>query len=165
MLPERREVLDLLVNGLRTQYDVSNYSGLKQAGLDRGIRVIENTKAWLPFATKDEGRWYVFLSPKSLFLEIKYYALAHELGHAFLDLEPTVPHKIREQEADYLARSLTGIEFSGVELDSKLFVITIQDFLLNPISYARYAVDSHYRNFGYFNMLLEEAKNDKRISG
>ena len=63
----------------------------------------------------------------------------------------------REKEADYLAHSLTNLT-PDLLMFISLFLNHPIDLVLNPISMPRYFIDPGYRNVGYAEMLIKEAR-------
>jgi len=79
---------------------------LRQVGEERGIRVVETSKALVNISVfRPDLGWFIFYR-RSFFMERSLTGLAHELGHAVLehrkiDNDP-LAYDEEEEEADLL---------------------------------------------------------------
>lgn len=152
MLEGRKVEIDHLVSSLRTSYDASTFSGLRQIAEDRGIQVIETSKVIIECVLKREGVDYIFIG-QSPFQHVRRCGLAHELGHALID-QTDIRFTIRELEANYFAESLVGPYPLAQMLATSYFRL-----ITNPLGSLRYLLDFGYQYVGYYENLMKIARN------
>lgn len=136
---ERKEYIDNITEKLRCDYSSNSQINFQELAKDHDIALLKTNKIVAEVAVRKNGKDYVFIG-NHLIPYIEEFETAHGIGHRILKHSCAVPIKIKEDEANYFAEKLAGINKNKKKYVASSIFNAFYDILMHPLKSSKYAM-------------------------